>query len=207
MSEVDAPQVSNGQESARARRQRRLARIPLHVAVILICIIWLLPTIGLLVSSFRPAQLVATTGWWTAFRDLGQFTLELYEGAIVGTGIGRAFINSIFITIPATIIPVMIAAFAAYAFSWMEFRGRNLLFVIVVGLIVVPLQMALIPILRIYSAIGWTGSFLGIWLAHTGFGLPFAIYLLRNFFGTLPREMLNPPTWTAPRALPPFSGW
>jgi len=191
MSEMEAERVRNEAESARARRQRRLARIPLHAAVVLICIIWLLPTIGLLVSSFRPAQLVATTGWWTAFRDLGQFTLELYEGAIVGTGLGRAFINSLFITIPATIIPVMVAAFAAYAFAWMDFRGRNVLFVVIVGLIVVPLQMALIPILRIYSAAGLTGSFLGIWLAHTGFGLPFAIYLLRNFFGTLPREMLE----------------
>jgi alpha-glucoside transport system permease protein len=104
---------------------------------------------------------------------------------------GVSFINSLFITIPSTVIPILVAAFAAYAFAWMDFPGRNVLFIIVVGLLVVPLQMTLIPILRIYTALGVTGSFLGIWLAHAGYGLPFSIYLLRNFFGGLPREMFE----------------
>src|SRR5438445_2435955 len=104
---------------------------------------------------------------------------------------GRSFLNSLFITIPATIIPVIVAAYAAYAFAWMRFRGQEVLFTIVVGSLVVPLQMTLIPILRLFTALGLTGTFPAVWLAHTGYGLPFAIYLLRNFFGALPREMLE----------------
>jgi alpha-glucoside transport system permease protein len=97
----------------------------------------------------------------------------------------------LFISIPATVIPIMVAAFAAYAFAWMDFPGRNVLFTVVIGLLVVPLQMTFIPILRIYNAVGLTGSFLGIWLAHAAYGLPFAIYLLRNFFGSLPKELFD----------------
>src|SRR5207248_7145466 len=95
------------------------------------------------------------------------------------------------VTLPATLAPILIAAFAAYAFAWMNFPGRNVLFIAVVGLLVVPLQMTLIPILRLFNTVGLTGTFVAIWLAHAGYGLPFAIYLLRNFFGNLPREMLE----------------
>ena len=102
-----------------------------------------------------------------------------------------AFINSLFITIPSTIIPIFVAAFAAYAFAWMSFPGRNVLFVVVVGLLVIPLQTTLIPILRLFRDLGIQGSFLSVWLAHTGYGLPFAIYLLRNFMGSLPKEVFE----------------
>lgn len=104
---------------------------------------------------------------------------------------GQAFVNSLFISIPATIIPIFVAAFAAYAFSWMTFPGRNILFVAVVGLLVVPLQSTLIPILRLFASFGLNGQFLAVWLAHTGYGLPFAIYLLRNAIGSLPREVFE----------------
>jgi alpha-glucoside transport system permease protein len=97
----------------------------------------------------------------------------------------------VFVAIPATVIPILIAAYAAYAFAWMEFPGRQWLFLVVVGLLVVPLQVTLIPVLRLFTAFGLTGTFLGIWLAHTGYGLPFAIYLLRSFFGNLPRDMFE----------------
>ena len=170
---------------------RALRTGPVHVALILICLIWTVPTIGLLVSSFRPAAQVATTGWWEAFTTPFQFTLENYQQVISTNNMGQSFINSLFIAIPATVIPIMIAAFAAYAFAWMEFPGRNVLFIVVVGLLVVPLQMTMIPILRLFNTVGLTGTFLGVWLAHTAYGLPFAIYLLRNFIGALPKEMFE----------------
>lgn len=166
-------------------------RSPLHLIILIICMIWIVPTLALLVSSFRTASLVATTGWWTAFQAPLHFTLELYKEAITNANMGQSFVNSLFIAIPATVIPIMIAAFAAYAFAWMRFRGRDVIFVVVVGLLVVPLQVTLIPILRLYNKAGLTGTFPGIWLAHTAYGLPLAVYLLRNFFGTLPREMLE----------------
>ena len=170
---------------------RLLQRLLLHVAVIVVCLIWILPTLALLISSFRPQNLVATTGWWTALSPPFQFTLDLYQQAISRAGMGQSFVNSLFISIPATVIPIMIAAFAAYAFAWMDFPGRDWLFVAVVGLLVVPLQMTLIPILRIYNTLHLTGTFPGIWLAHAAYGLPFAIYLLRNFFGALPRDLFE----------------
>lgn len=124
------------------------------------------------------------------------FTFENYREVIASQGIGQAFLNTFTVTVPATIIPIAIAAFAAYAFAWMRFPARQFLFAVVVGLLVVPLQMSLIPLLRMYSAIGNTfdvaaKSYLGIWLAHTGFGLPLAVYLLRNYIGGLPSSLIE----------------
>ncbi len=170
---------------------RFLQRTLIHMGIIIICVVWITPAVALLVSSFRPAHLVSTTGWWTAFSPPLQFTTELYQQSLSQANMGQSFVNSLFITIPATIIPIMVAAFAAYAFAWMKFPGRDWLFAVVVGLLVIPLQMTLIPILKIYSRVGLVGTFPGIWLAHTGYGLPFSIYLLRNFFGVLPGEMLE----------------
>jgi alpha-glucoside transport system permease protein len=280
-----------------------LGRVPIHVVVIGMCLIWLVPTFGLLVTSFRPFQAVNSTGWWTVLskpigadaydqncaschgsdgkllanadltdpnvvskyprslqllamlkKDINgqphmgdtpmpdaqvaadiavylkrisgidappRFTLDNYIDAFVGyrgtanyrqdcasgqqsldlncnlsdllnpRGMGRAFINSLIVTIPATILPILVAAFAGYAFSWLDFRGRQVLFAVLVGLQVVPLQMTLIPISRIYAQLGLNGQFLGVWLFHTGFGLPYAIYLMRNFLGSLPRELFE----------------
>jgi len=174
-----------------ARWVRLLRGAPLHVIIILICLVWITPTLGLLISSFRPANLVATTGWWEAFKTPIQFTLDNYRQVLDQSNMGQSFINSLFISIPSTVIPIMIAAFAAYAFAWMEFPGRQVLFVIVVGLLVVPLQMTLIPVLQIYTGLHLTGTLLAVWLAHAGYGLPFSVYLLRNFFGGLPRDMFE----------------
>jgi alpha-glucoside transport system permease protein len=280
-----------------------LKNLPVHIILIGLCVIWLIPSLGLLVTSFRPVQDVNETGWWTIFskpkgydefqtycapchgkdgtaiaaadltdpnlvqgyrrsisllsslqRDINgqphmgsipipdentaatiaaymrrisgidarpKFTLSNYIDAIVGyrgnntyqqdcangtqavdlycnfrdianpRGMGRAFINSLFVSIPSTILPILFAAFAAYAFSWMDFKGRQWLFALLVGLQVVPLQMTLIPISRLYAQLGLNGTFLGIWLFHTGFGLPYAIYLMRNFMGSLPREVFE----------------
>jgi alpha-glucoside transport system permease protein len=171
--------------------RRLLGRVPTHAAVIILMVIWLIPTIGLLVNSFRPPGDVTNSGWWTAIFAPSQLGLDNYAHVLAQNGLWPAFINSLFITIPATIIPIFIAAFAAYAFAWMSFPGRNILFVAIVGLLVVPLQSTLIPILQLFKTFGLNGQFLAVWLAHTGYGLPFAIYLLRNFMGELPREIFE----------------
>jgi alpha-glucoside transport system permease protein len=147
-----------------------------------------------------------SSGWWTALAHpfrAAEWTLENYSAALDAAGFGNAFMNSLAVAIPSTVIPITIAAFAAYAFSWMDFRGRYVMFVAVVGLLVVPLQMALIPILRLYADgatlfglrifpdLELNGTFLGVWLAHTGFGLPLATYLLRNYIGSLPSSIIE----------------
>jgi alpha-glucoside transport system permease protein len=177
-----------------------------RITIIVIVILWTIPTLGVLITSFRPEDAVNASGWWEVlghpFRAT-EWTLENYRIALGQGGFGNAFLNSLAVTIPATVIPITIAAFAAYAFSWMEFRGRYVMFVIVVGLLVVPLQMALIPILRLYTQgatlfgreifpdLSLQGTFLGIWLAHAGFGLPLAVYLLRNYIGSLPSSIIE----------------
>ena len=177
-----------------------------RIAILVVVAVWLLPVVGVLITSFRPEASVDRTGWWTVFGhvfDSGQWTFENYRLALDTGGFQNAFLNSVAVAIPSTVIPITIAAFAAYAFSWMDFRGRYVMFVLVVGLMVVPLQMALIPILRLYTrgaSVGGTeifpdldlnGTFLGIWLAHTGFGLPLAVYLLRNYIGSLPSSIIE----------------
>ena len=278
-----------------------LNRVPIHVVIVVTLIIWIVPTVGLLVTSLRPPEAVRATGWWTVFasqdasgpytqscaechgadgaalpqadltdpelvakyprslqllamlrKDINgqphmgerplpsaqeaadiaayltkgnqseaRFTMNNYIDALVGyrgdntyradcaagtqppdlkcnlsdilnpRGMGRAFVNSLLVTIPATIIPILFAALAGYAFAWLDFKGRFLLFAILVGLQVVPLQMTLVPISRFYAQTGLNGTFLGVWLFHTGFGMPYAIYLMRNFLGTLPRDLFE----------------
>ncbi len=171
--------------------RRFFARIPLHIIIIIVCIFWMTPAFGLLVSSFRPAAEVATSGWWTAFQTPFQFTLNNYSSVLAQNGMARSFLNSLIITVPSTVIPILIASFAAYAFAWMKFPGRDAIFIFLVALIVVPIQMTLIPVLRFLAAVHLVGTFPGIWLAHTAYGLPFAVYLLRNFFSLLPKELFE----------------
>ncbi|MCE5209721.1 MAG: carbohydrate ABC transporter permease, partial [Chloroflexi bacterium] len=257
------------------KKQRLSSSILVNGVLLLIVIIWSIPTLGLLVSSFRTRYDIQTTGWWKIFphrawetiatydpKELGldpngvmtvegvtgtfeelragikspdgdtqvtwvgnkrlgkievqqkvwtviwDFTLDNYREVlsakevtitspdgtvqvIPGQNMQQAFLNSLAVAVPSTIIPILIAAFAAYAFAWMDFPGRKFFFTVVVGLMVVPLQIALVPILRDYNTIGLNGTFLAVWLAHTGFGLALAIYLLYNYISTLPRETLE----------------
>jgi alpha-glucoside transport system permease protein len=174
-----------------------LKSAPLRIAVVAICVLWTLPTLGLFVTSFRNPLDITSSGWWTALLNPlqeGQWTLQNYQTVLGTEGMFNAFLNSLIVTIPATVIPITIAAFAAYAFAWIRFPGRGVLFAVVVGLLVVPLQMSLIPILQLYNpatGIGLYGTFLGIWLAHTAFGLPLAIFLLYNFISQLPRDLFE----------------
>jgi alpha-glucoside transport system permease protein len=192
MTAVASPEApTTAPEPTRNPPVRDRRRLLLHLAVVALMLLWAIPTLGLLVSSFRPQGELSTSGWWTALAPPYQFTLENYQDVLNQSGIGQAFINSLFIAIPATVIPLFVAAFAAYAFSWMEFPGRDILFVVVVGLLVVPLQMTLIPVLRAFADWGLTGEFVAVWLAHTGYGLPFAVYLLRNFMGSLPKAVFE----------------
>lgn len=253
--------------------RKRLGGAAINGALALICLLWLIPTIGLLVSSFRDRTDIQVSGWWTIFphqdwvkvgelpvpedadptglmtiggvsgtfeefragittedgrrvtwvgnRRLGRvevqeyrwvantnFTLDNYANVLTGKeyiitrpngsqevvkgdDMGNAFLNSLIVAVPSTVIPILIAAFAAYGFAWMNFPGRRFLFIIVVALLVVPLQIALVPILRDYVALDLNGTFLAVWLAHTGFGLPLATYLLYNYISQLPRDIME----------------
>ena len=186
-------------ESADARREPRtvserlvrfLGRTPIHLALGFIGLIWLLPTVGLLVTSFRPRSDIQASGWWTILGNM-RFTLENYGQVLSGQGMLPAFLNSVYITVPSTILPLLIASLAAFGFAWVRFPLRDTLFLIVIGLMMVPIQLALIPILQLFATFHLNSSFVGIWLAHTAFSLPFGIFLLRNFFITLPRDLIE----------------
>ncbi len=296
-----------------AKLNQFFSRLPLHLAIIIMCLLWVIPTLGLFITSFRSREAVRETGWWTVFagaqpvgkaeydmycaschgtdgkkipnanladptlvnsytrsinllidlkkpvnggphlinpqlptnandaqtilsailtymrslagqqQTTGKLTLSNYLDALVGykgtasyledcknkvastlavfncnasdllnqAGMGRALVNTIGVAVPSTLLPILFAAFAAYAFAWLDFRGRQWLFALLVGLQIVPLQMVLVPIARLYANIGLLSTFLGIWLFHTGFGLPYAIYLMRNFISSLPREIFE----------------
>jgi alpha-glucoside transport system permease protein len=191
MTAVTQPIEAAAGSVAARKRGGGFQRLLVHVVIVGLMILWFVPTLGLLVNSFRPAAAVGASGWWTSLLPPWDFTLANYEHVISANDLGDSFVNSLFITIPATIIPVLVAAFAGYAFAWMKFPFKNAIFVLVVGLLVIPLQSTLIPVLRLLAGAHIAGSFLAVWLAHTGYGLPFAVYLLRNYMGGLPKEVFE----------------
>ena len=158
---------------------------------IIIAILWTIPTFGLFVTSFRPPGEIATSGWWTVLTNPG-FTFENYQNAWSGSGgLGSFFLNSFVIVLPAVIIPISLALLAAYAFAWIDFKGRDMLFVAVFALQIVPIQVALIPLQTIFVNFGLQNSFWPVWISHTIFGLPLAIFLLHNFMKEVPRSIVE----------------
>ncbi|MFC9912580.1 carbohydrate ABC transporter permease [Streptomyces sp. NPDC059862] len=162
-----------------------------RVFLIVVGLFWLVPTIGLLLSSLRTPADMNESGWWTVFTEPARLTFESYDKLLQNSDITDSLVNTILITVPATVLVVVIGSLAGYAFAWMEFPGRDWWFLAVVGLLVVPVQVALIPIAELFGNIGLFGSMLGVILFHVGFGLPFAVFLLRNFFAEIPRELLE----------------
>jgi len=163
----------------------------LQAVLILVGALWLLPTLGLFITSLRTPDAIADSGWWSSLLHPSQLTLSDYSNLFHDSGMMQSLINTVLITVPATIGVVVIASLAAYAFAWIDFRGRDWLFVAVIGLLVVPVQVALIPVAKMYKYTHLFGSIPGVVLFHIGFGLPFAIFLLRNFFAGIPRELLE----------------
>ncbi|MEV1168307.1 carbohydrate ABC transporter permease [Nonomuraea sp. NPDC049784] len=161
-----------------------------QVVMVVLGLFWLVPTLGLLVVSMRTTQVNTAEGWWTVFTKPAELTLANYKN-LLASGFTSSFWNTVAITVPTTILVIGIAAMAAYAFAWMEFPGRDLGFLVVVGLLIVPIQIALIPVASFYGGIGIFGSIPGVVLFHTAFGLPFAIFLLRNFFVGIPSSLLE----------------
>ena len=178
--------------AASKEAKKRLTSRTASLAAVLLAALWTTPTLGLLVTSFRPKAEIDDNGWWNAFLH-PTFTLENYRDALSSSSgdLGTNFINSIVITLPAVLIPISLAALAAYAFAWIDFKGRDLLFVAVFALQIVPIQVTLIPLLSLYVDLGLNGTFWTIWLSHAMFGLPLAIFLLHNFMAEIPRELIE----------------
>ena len=201
----DVDPTGHKRNIGRAASQALGSRIG-KILVIALAVLWTIPTFGVLVSSFRPENDVKTNGWWNWFTD-PSITLENYR-AVLSSGSGgdnlwKFFGNSVIITIPSVMFSIGLALLAAYAFSWMEFKGRDWMFVAVVALLMVPLQMSLVPILQLFSGgahigtvtifpdLNLTGKYIGVWIAHTIFGMPFCIFILKNFVGALPRDIFE----------------
>jgi len=199
--------VTGGKLSASAGRARKkLSRPWASAASIIIAVLWTIPTLGLFISSFRPRDQILTSGWWEFFLNpqvTGENYVDVLQSGTTQLTMIESFVNSIAITIPATLIPLMIASMAAYAFAWIDFKGRNFLFIFIFALQIVPIQMALVPLLSTFSRglslfglqitlpLGASGGYAQVWFAHSMFALPLAIYLLHNFMSEIPGEIIE----------------
>jgi alpha-glucoside transport system permease protein len=179
------------EESLATRIIRVAGRAPVHFILVLVGLLWLVPTLGLFLTSLFSPTDVNSLGWWEIFSKPSLATFQNYQDVWDNPAIHSAFFTTVWISLGGTILPIVVAALAGYAFAWLDFPGRDWLFVLVIALLVVPLQMALIPMFRLYSDLGIFDTVLSLVLFHTAFGLPFAIFLLRNFFIGIPKELLE----------------
>nr|WP_221373784.1 carbohydrate ABC transporter permease [Actinoplanes polyasparticus] len=187
------PPLAADKLSASQIAKKRLSSPWASLAAIVLAVLWTLPTFGLLVSSFRPERAIKTTGWWTFFSN-PTLTLDNYRGVFGedgGVNLAAFFVNSLIICIPSVLIPMSLAALAAYSFAWINFPGRNVLFLVVFALQIVPLQVTLIPLLEIFVNVNLSGTFWTLWLSHSTFALPLAIYLLHNFMREVPASLIE----------------
>ncbi|MFD9287554.1 carbohydrate ABC transporter permease [Streptomyces sp. NPDC060030] len=168
-----------------------LANGAVQAVLIIVALVWITPLAGLFLSSMRSERDHASSGWWTALTDPSQLSLDNYTELFQDSGIVEAFWNTVLISVPATLLVVGIAALAGYAFAWLDFPGRDAIFMVVVGLLVVPVQIGLLPVAKLFGAVGLFGTITGVVLFHVAYGLPFAIFLLRNYFVEIPKEMLE----------------
>ncbi|WP_433547399.1 carbohydrate ABC transporter permease [Streptomyces sp. CA-294286] len=189
--------MTSAAESVKAKRSlpARVAAMAggglLRVVLVLVGLFWLMPTVGLLISSLRDASDIAATGWWKVFTAPAELTVKNYEAVLQNDTVINSLLSTALITVPATVLVVVIGSLAGYAFAWMDFPGRDWWFMVVVGLLVVPVQVALVPVAKMFGVIGIFETTMGVVLFHVAFGLPFAIFLLRNFFAEIPRELLE----------------
>ncbi|WP_328944414.1 carbohydrate ABC transporter permease [Streptomyces sp. NBC_00250] len=185
------PPGSRARPTLAARAAARAAGGTVRVFLVLAGLFWLLPTVGLLLSSLRSPPDIAASGWWQVFTAPAQLTTENYTRLLANDTITGSLVSTVLITVPSTLLVLLLGSFAGYAFAWLEFPGRDWWFLGVVALLVVPVQVALVPVSKLFGAVGLFETTLGVVLFHTAFGLPFAIFLLRNFFAEIPRELLE----------------
>jgi alpha-glucoside transport system permease protein len=201
---VDAAKKPPSSGEKKSSVASRLVTLTGHWAVrlglVVVALVWLMPTVGLLSSSLRSPEDIGVSGWWSVFElnssfpyvmDAGQFTGENYDSLLSNELVTGSLFTTLAITIPSTLTVVIIGALAGYAFAWLDFPGRDWFFLVVVGLLVVPVQVALIPVAKLFNALGLFETTAGVVIFHTAFGLPFAVFLLRNFFAEIPRELLE----------------
>jgi alpha-glucoside transport system permease protein len=186
-----APTLPNPDDRLSAKLLRFAAKLPVHIFLIVVAILWLVPTIGLLATSLLAPADFNNKGWWQVLSSPSKLTWDNYDSVLHNSDITSALWTTLQIALGGTIVPIIIAALAAYAFAWLEFPGRDWLFLLVIALLVVPLQMALIPIFTLYNNLNLFDTVFGLVLFHTAFALPFAIFLLRNFFLGIPKDVFE----------------
>ncbi|MFG3119253.1 carbohydrate ABC transporter permease [Streptomyces sp. NPDC048197] len=183
--------VGRARPSVVSRLAARAGGGAVRVFLVLVALFWLMPSVGLLLSSLRSPQRIGESGWWRVFAEPAQITFDNYGRLLSNGKVMGSLLTTAEITVPATVLVVVIGALAGYAFAWMDFPGRDGWFLVVVGLLVVPVQVALIPVAKLFGVVGLFETTAGVVLFHTAFGLPFAVFLLRNFFAEIPRELLE----------------
>jgi alpha-glucoside transport system permease protein len=179
------------EESVAQRVARFASRTPVHIVLVLLGLFWLVPTIGLLFTSLLSPENLLSEGWWQLFSTPSKATFENYQAIFENNTITSSLLTTAYIAVGGTILPIFVGALAGYAFAWLDFPGRDWWFMLVIALLVVPLQMALIPIFSLYNTFGLFDTVLGLILFHTAFGLPFAIFLLRHFFIGIPKDLME----------------